>query len=111
MQKLTHFIHRNKILLFPLQNLHKILLHINVDRAVADESPATLDVTGEGRDEVRVPDQLVDVADEGTAGHMAAGDFVDRDFDLCSSHGVELGYEVGHSCFLKDDFDVIIVSL
>ena len=42
---------------------------------------------------------------------MAAGDFVDRDFDLCSSHGVELGYEVGHSCFLKDDFDVIIVSL
>ena len=24
MQKLTHFIHRNKILLFPFQNLHNI---------------------------------------------------------------------------------------
>ncbi len=42
---------------------------------------------------------------------MAAGDLVDWDFNLGSSHGVELGYEVGHSSFLKDDFDVIVVSL
>ena len=48
MQKLTHFIHRNKILLFPFQNLHKILLHVDVDVTVAGEGAATLDVTGEG---------------------------------------------------------------
>ena len=42
---------------------------------------------------------------------MAAGDLVDRNLDLGSSHGVELGYEVGHSSFLKDDFDIIVVSL
>ena len=42
---------------------------------------------------------------------MTAGDLIDRNFDFGSSHGVELGYEVGHSSFLKDDFDVIVVSL
>ena len=72
------------LLPIPFQNLHKILLHVDVDRAVAGE---------------------------GATGHVAAGDLVDWDFNLCSSHGVELGYEVGHSCFLKDDFDVIVVSL
>ena len=69
MQKLTHFIHRNKILLFPFQNLHKILLHVDVDVTVAGEGAATLDVAGKGCDEVRGLDQLVDVADECTAGH------------------------------------------
>ena len=39
--------------LFSSQNLHQILLHIDVDRAVAGEGAAALDVTGEGRDEVR----------------------------------------------------------
>ena len=72
------------LLPIPFQNLHKILLHVDVDRAVAGE---------------------------GATGHMAAGNLIDRNFDLGSSHGVELGYEVGHSCFLKDDFDVIVVSL
>ena len=42
---------------------------------------------------------------------MAAGDLIDRNFDFGSSHGVEFGYELGHSCFLKDDFDIIVVSL
>ena len=42
---------------------------------------------------------------------MAAGDLVDRNFDLGSSHGVEFGYEAGHSCFLKYDSDIIVVSL
>jgi len=45
-------------------------------------------VAGEGRDKVRVLDQLVDVTDEGAAGHVAAGDFVDWDLNLCPSHGV-----------------------
>ena len=48
MQKLTHFIHRNKILLFPFQNLHKILLHVDVDVTVAGEGTAAFDVAGEG---------------------------------------------------------------
>ena len=53
--------------MFTLQNLDKILLHIDID--VAIECAAAFDVTGEGRD------------------------------------------EVGHSCLLKDDFDVIVVYL
>ena len=68
-------------------------------------------MAGEGRDEVRIFDQFVDVADEGATGHVAAGDLVDWNFDFGSSHGVEFGYEVGHSSFLKDDFDVVVVSL
>ena len=47
MQKLTHYIHRNKILL-SLHDLHKILLHVDVDRAVAGEGTAAFDVAGEG---------------------------------------------------------------
>ena len=39
--------------LFSLQNLHKILLHVDVDRAVAGEGAAAFDMAGEGRDEVR----------------------------------------------------------
>ena len=97
--------------MFSFQNLHKILLHIDVDRAVTGKCAAAFDVAGEGRDKVRIFDQLVDVADEGAAGHVVAGDFVDWDLNLGPSHGVEFGYEVGHSCFLKDDFDVIVVSL
>ena len=42
---------------------------------------------------------------------MAADDLVDWDFGLGSSHGVECGYEAGHSCFLKYDSDIIVVSL
>ena len=33
-------------LLLSLQNLHKILLHVNVDRAVAGEGATTFDVAG-----------------------------------------------------------------
>ena len=33
---------------FALQNLHKILLHVDVDRAVTGEGAAALDVTGKG---------------------------------------------------------------
>ena len=97
--------------MFSFQNLHKILLHVDVDRAIAIEGAAAFCVAGEGGDKVRILDQFVDVAYESAAGHVAAGDLVDRNFNLCSSHGVELSYEVGHSCFLKDDFDVIVVSL
>ena len=32
---------------FPLQNLHKILLHIDIDRAVAGEGAAAFDMAGE----------------------------------------------------------------
>ena len=35
-------------LLLPLKNLHKVLLHVDVDRAVAGEGAAFFDVTGKG---------------------------------------------------------------
>ena len=35
-------------LLLPFQNLHKILLHVDVDRAVTGERTASFDVAGEG---------------------------------------------------------------
>ena len=34
--------------LFPFQNLHKILLHVDVDRAAAGEDTVTCIQTGEG---------------------------------------------------------------
>jgi hypothetical protein len=35
-------------LLLSLQNLHEILLHVDVDRAVAGKRAASFDVAGEG---------------------------------------------------------------
>ena len=35
-------------LLLPFQNLHKILLHVDVDRAVAGKGAAAFDVASEG---------------------------------------------------------------
>ena len=56
--------------MFSLQNLDKITFHIDVDVTIAIEGAASFYVAGEGGDEVRVLDQLVDVADEGTAEHQ-----------------------------------------
>ena len=74
--------------LFSLQNLHEVLLHVDINCTVAGKRTATFDVAGESWYKVRILDQLVDVADEGTTGHVAAGNLVDWDFNLCPSHGV-----------------------
>ena len=59
----------------------------------------------EGRDEVRIFDQFIDVADEGTAGHMTAGNFVDRNFLFCACQGIQFSHQVCYPCFFKDKFD------
>lgn len=97
--------------LFPFQNLHKILLHINVDRAVTGKCTASFDVADECGDEVRILDQFVDVADEGTTSHMTAGNFVDRNFLFCACQGIQFCHQVCYPCFFEDKFDIIIVSL
>ena len=56
------------LLPIPFQNLHKILLHVDVDCAVTCERAAAFDVAGEGGDKVRILNQLVNVADEGYGG-------------------------------------------
>ena len=70
--------------MFSLQNLDQITFHIDVDVAVAVEGSAAFCVAGKGWDEVRVHNQLVDVTDEGTAGHVAAGDLIGLDLNICS---------------------------
>ena len=59
----------------------------------------------------RVLDQLVDVTDEGTAGHMTAGDLVDRHFLFCTGQGVQFGHQVCDSGLLEDNLDIVIESL
>ena len=46
-------------LLCTFQNLHKIILHINIYRAITAEGTTAFDVTGEGRCEVRILDKLL----------------------------------------------------
>ena len=86
--------------MFSLQDLDKITFHIDVNIAVAVEGSAAFGVAGESGYEVRILDQLVDVADEGTAGHMAAGHFIDRHFGFCSGNGVQFGHKIGYTCLL-----------
>lgn len=64
--------------MFSLQNLDQITFHIDV--AVAIEGAGAFGVAGESGYEVRIFDQFEDVADEGSAGHMAAGHFIYRHF-------------------------------
>ena len=60
-----------------IQQLYHIGFNLLVDLAVAGEGAGSLDVAGEGGDDVRILDFLVEIADEGTAGHMAGGNFAD----------------------------------
>ena len=96
--------------LLSFQNPHKFLLHVDVDRAIACERTAAFDVAGKSWDEVRVLYQLVDVADEGATGHVAAGNLVDRDLLFCSSNSIQFGYEVCNFSLFEDDLDVVIKS-
>ncbi len=68
-------------------------------------------MAGEGGDEVRILDKLVDVADEGASGHMTAGHFVDRHFGFCSGNGVQFGDKIGYTCLLQYGLDVFVVIL
>lgn len=76
-------------LFFILQNLHQILLHTQVDFAVAVEGAGALGMAGERCDQVGVFDLPIDVADEGSAGKVAAGYFVQRVLDLLACDRVQ----------------------
>lgn len=94
--------------MFTLQDLHQVAFHIDVDIAVTVEGSAAFSMTGEGGDEVRILDQLVDVADEGTAGHVAACHFVYRYFGFRSGNRVELGHKISYTCLFQYGLDVFI---
>ena len=76
-----------------LQNLHQILLHPEVDFAVAVEGAGTFGVAGEGRDKVGVFDLPIDIPREGAAGKVAAGDFVQRMLYLFLGDWVKFCYK------------------
>ena len=61
-----------------LQIIHQFLLHVDVDIAVADKGAGVVGMAGEGGDQMLVLDFLVDVSDKCAAGHVAAGDLIDR---------------------------------
>ena len=67
-------------------------------------------MTGKGGDEVRILDQFVDVADEGAAGHVAAGDLVDRDFLFGAGDSIQFSQKVCNSSLFEDDIDIIVAS-
>ena len=67
-------------------------------------------MAGEGGDEVRILDQLVDVAYDGTTGHVAAGDLIDRNLHLRSGHCVKLSHKISDPCLLKDSLDADVVA-
>ena len=54
------------------------MLHVDVDITVTDKGAGVIRMTGKRRDKVLVFDLLVNVADKSAAGHVAAGDFIDR---------------------------------
>ena len=97
-------------LLCTFQNLHKVHLHVHIDCTITAEVTVAFDVAGESGDEVRVLYQLVDVADEGAAGHVAAGDLVDRDFLFGAGDSIQFSQKVCNSSLFEDDIDIIVAS-
>ena len=67
-------------------------------------------MAGECGDEVRVLDQLVDVADEGAAGHVAAGDLVDRNFLFGAGDSIQFSQKECNFSLFEDDIDIIVAS-
>ena len=96
--------------LLTFQNLHKILFHVDVDCTISAEGTAAFDVAGKGWDEVRVLYQLVDVADEGAAGNVAAGDLVDRNFLFGAGDSIQFSQKVCNYSLFEDDIDIIVAS-
>lgn len=94
-----------------LQNLHKILFHAKVDFAVAVEGAGTFGVSGEGGDQVGVFDLPIDVAGEGSAGKVAAGNFVQRVLDLLACDRGQFRYQAGDAGHFEGGLDVVIVVL
>ena len=70
--------------LVSVQNIHQLLLHVDVNIAVADKSAGVVGMAGEGGDQVLVLDFLVDIPDKCAAGHVAAGDLIDWTLYLLS---------------------------
>ena len=70
--------------MFSLQNLDKITFHIDV--AVAIEGAAAFGVAGKSGYEVRIFDQFVDVADEGTAAIRLLAISLNRLLSLIAYH-------------------------
>jgi len=69
---------RSYIIPSVIQNIHQLLLHVDVDITVTDKGAGVVGMAGEGRNQVLVLALVVDVADKSAAGHVAAGDFIDR---------------------------------
>ena len=74
-----------------VEEADELFLHVLVDVAVAGEGFAAFFVAAQGADEIGVLDFLVEVADEGAPGEMAAGDFIERSLLLFAGGGIENG--------------------
>ena len=68
-------------------------------------------MAGERCDQVGVFDLPIDVADEGSAGKVAAGYFVQRVLDLLACDRVQFRYQAGDAGYFESSLDVVIVVL
>ncbi len=75
-------------LFYPLQHLHQIFLHLNIYRSIPIKRTTSLNMSGQGRNKIRILDELVNITDEGASRHMAVGDFVDWYFLLFAGDGI-----------------------
>ena len=97
------------LLCISLQNLYKVLFHIDINRSVAGESAAALHVTGEGGYEIGVLDQLIDIADERPAGKMTACNIIDMNLLLLPGNSVKFRDQIRDAGKFKNVFDAVII--
>lgn len=97
------------LLCISLQNLYKVLFHIDINRSVAGESAAALHVTGEGGYEIGVLDQLIDISDERPAGKMTACNIIDMNLLLLSGNGVKFCNQIRNAGKFKNVFYAVII--
>lgn len=94
-----------------VEEVDEFFLHVFVDVAVTGEGFATFFVNAEGADEIGVLDFLVEIADEGASGEVAAGDFIQWVFLFSTCRRIENSDHSVHSASREYLFDGHVVFL
>ncbi len=85
-----------------------LLNHIVVNVAIAGECLGAFAVAGELTDEIGVFHLLIEVADEGTAGHVRAGNVADRMLLRLLGPRVDDGHDTVDACLLQRLADKVV---
>ena len=101
----------NERAVLSIQESDKLLFYVLIYLTVAGEGLASLLVPGQSPDKAGIFYLLIEIADKGTASHVATGDLVYWATFFFSSFWVEDGNDSCYSAGRENTFNCIVVLL